>query len=213
MDILTILIRLLAATLAGAMIGFERGRHGRAAGLRTHISVSLGAAMSSLIGIYMTSAGGDPSRLPAGVVSGIGFLAAGIILVKNSSKVTGLTTAAAMWATTTVGLAFGAGLYWAGGIATGILLLCLTVMVFPERSQKHDRQFIFELSDAREVNRIIAAIQAAYPNSHSFDVNPSKSGVPGHVALSMNINEHKKKVMEHFQNDPAVVFILSEGKD
>lgn len=212
MTIWVIISRLLAATAAGALIGFERGRHGRAAGLRTHISVSLGAAMAAMVGIYMTQSGvGDPSRIASGVVSGVGFLAAGIILVRNSSKVTGLTTAAAMWATTSIGLAFGAGFYIAGAIGTAILMICLTVMVFLERSQKHDRQFIFELADAADVNAIVEEIQKSYPNAHSFDVIPSKSGVSGRVAVTVNINEHRETIFNQFLGRDSIIFILCSG--
>ncbi len=89
--------RVLLALLLGGLIGLERGRHGRAAGLRTHILVCVGAAVAALVGLYscqVLSLGGDAMRIGAQVISGIGFLGVGTILVRNRDKVTGLTTAA-----------------------------------------------------------------------------------------------------------------------
>jgi len=126
----TIAIRLVLAVLAGGIIGHERGKHGSAAGLRTHILVCIGSAMSSLTGYYVfhtLGIEGDVLRLSAQVVSGIGFLGAGMIIVKNSNIVTGLTTAAGMWATSAIGIALGFGFYSGAAIAT---VLCFFTAAF-----------------------------------------------------------------------------------
>ena len=112
----SVIFRILLATLVGGFIGSERGSHGRAAGLRTHILVCVGAAMTTLTGVYAMvelNSIGDPMRLGAQVISGIGFLGAGTIMVRNHSHITGLTTAAGLWATACLGLAIGAGFYLA----------------------------------------------------------------------------------------------------
>ena len=120
-NIVSITLRLLLAILAGGVIGIERGKHGSAAGLRTHILVCIGAAMTALTGLFVSNsldASGDITRLAAQVVSGIGFLGAGMIIVKNGNIVRGLTTAAGMWATAAIGIAIGYGFYVGGIIAT-----------------------------------------------------------------------------------------------
>jgi len=112
----------------GACIGFQRERAGKAAGLRTHILVSSGAALFTLVSIYGFGDAVDISRVAAGVVLGIGFIGAGVILRGQREKeVAGLTTAATIWMTAAVGLAAGTGMYEVSVIATavavGVLLL------------------------------------------------------------------------------------------
>ncbi len=117
------------ATALGAGIGYQRERAGKAAGLRTHILVSAGAALFTLVSIYgFGGAVVDISRVASGVVIGIGFIGAGVILRGTREKeVAGLTTAATIWMTAAIGLAAGAGMYLVSVIATavavGILLL------------------------------------------------------------------------------------------
>lgn len=124
----TILRFLLAAAL-GAGIGYQRERVGKAAGLRTHILVSSGAALFTLVSIYgFSGAVVDISRVAAGVVVGIGFIGAGVILRgEREEEVAGLTTAATIWVTAAIGLAAGTGMYLVSVIATaltvGVLLL------------------------------------------------------------------------------------------
>ena len=127
--LLEMILRFLLAVALGAGIGFQRERAGKAAGLRTHILVSSGAALFTLVSIYgFGDAEVDISRVAAGVVLGIGFIGAGVILRGQREKeVAGLTTAATIWMTAAVGLAAGAGMYLVSVIATavavGVLLL------------------------------------------------------------------------------------------
>jgi putative Mg2+ transporter-C (MgtC) family protein len=127
--LLEMTLRFLLAAALGAGIGFQRERAGKAAGLRTHILVSSGAALFTLVSIYgFGDAVVDISRVAAGVVLGIGFIGAGVILRGQREKeVAGLTTAATIWMTAAIGLAAGAGMYLISVIATavavGILLL------------------------------------------------------------------------------------------
>jgi len=117
-------LRLVAATVSGAIIGFTRERIQRPAGLRTHALISVGAAFLTILSIYIFFDGktGDPGRVAAQIVSGIGFLGAGTILKKGFS-VKGLTTAATLWVTAAIGMGFGAGEYLISSSATGIVLL------------------------------------------------------------------------------------------
>ena len=90
-------LRLVLATVLGAIIGFQRERSGKEAGLRTHMLICVGAALFTVVSIY-GFAGSDPSRIAAGVVTGIGFIGAGVILHRTGGTVIGLTTAATIWA-------------------------------------------------------------------------------------------------------------------
>ena len=116
-------LRILLAAVLGAAIGFQREKAHRPAGLRTHILIATGAALFTVIsGLAFT--GGDPSRIAAGVVTGIGFLGAGTIL-HRTRFVEGLTTAASIWAVAAIGMASGAGLYILSVVATVIVFLVL----------------------------------------------------------------------------------------
>lgn len=125
-------IRLLLACICGGMIGYERTNRGKGAGIRTHIIVSLASALMMLVSKYgfsdMPSLGGDGSRIAAQVVSGVGFLGAGMIYFNGRHSVKGLTTAAGIWATSGVGLAIGAGLYLMG-ILTAILIVAMQILL------------------------------------------------------------------------------------
>ncbi len=127
---LTIILRLVLAVLLGGIIGFERGRSGRPAGLRTHILVCLGSALAIMTNQYIFETYGvsDPARIAAQVISGIGFLGAGTILVTGRHQVKGLTTAAGLWATACMGLAVGIGFYKAA-IVTCFLISFATVIL------------------------------------------------------------------------------------
>lgn len=121
--------RLLLITALAGLVGFERERHGRAAGLRTHILVGLGSCLIMLTALYlMEGLSGriaiDPTRMAAQVISGIGFLGAGTIL-RSRASVRGLTTAASLWAVAGIGLAVGAGFLVGAVAGTGIVLVAL----------------------------------------------------------------------------------------
>lgn len=135
---LELVLRLLAAVAAGGAIGFEREMRDKSAGLRTHILVSLGAALFLLISADFSLAHSnlqqpfDPLRVVSGLTGGIGFLAAGVIIQQRGS-VRGLTTAASLWLTAALGAAAGLGQYPLVGIAVGIILLVLWPIQYLER--------------------------------------------------------------------------------
>jgi len=124
---LEIVLRLLMATALGAIIGYQRERSNKPAGLRTHVLICVGAALFTVTGI-LGFTGGDPARIAAGIVTGIGFLGAGAILHRHGGIVVGLTTAASIWAVAGIGIATGAGLYL---IATVAAVLILIVLLLP----------------------------------------------------------------------------------
>jgi putative Mg2+ transporter-C (MgtC) family protein len=121
-------LRLLLAIALGAIIGYQRERANKAAGLRTHTLISMGAALFTVVSIFGFSGAVDPSRVAAGVVAGVGFIGAGVIFRgMRGEGVAGLTTAASIWVAAGVGLAAGAGLWLIAviaGLATvGILMI------------------------------------------------------------------------------------------
>ncbi|MDP3921519.1 MAG: MgtC/SapB family protein [Candidatus Omnitrophota bacterium] len=126
-----IAFRLLMATLLGGIIGLERERHGKDAGLRTYTIVCLGSALVMIVSIdlfemYKGVTTVDPSRIAAQVVSGIGFLGAGAI-IRFPQGVRGLTTAAGIWVAAGIGLACGAGQYWPAMVTTVLVLAILVI--------------------------------------------------------------------------------------
>lgn len=124
-----VLLRLILTTVLGGLIGIEREYHNRPAGLRTHILVSLVSTLIMIVGIdiHERNGGTDPTRLAAQVVSGIGFLGAGTI-IRTGSSIKGLTTAATLWANAGIGLAVGAGFYYASVLSVVIVLVTLFVL-------------------------------------------------------------------------------------
>ena len=149
-------IRIVLAALAGGLVGLERELHSRAAGLRTHMLVALGAALSALIGVYLSEEmailgiNSDAQRTGAQVMSGIGFLGAGTILVKKgNSRITGLTTAAGLWATAAIGLSMGYGLYIPSFATALIAVFAFTVISKVETRVTRKRRRLFVYLDTR----------------------------------------------------------------
>ena len=129
----SVVLRIVTAFLLGGMLGWEREMKNRAAGLRTYMLVCVGACLIMLTNqyLYQVSGNGDPMRLGAQVVSGIGFLGAGTIIVTKHNQIKGLTTAAGLWAAAGVGLAVGIGFYEAaicGGLAIFVVMTLLQKM-------------------------------------------------------------------------------------
>lgn len=127
--------RVLAALVAGGIIGFERNFHGRPAGFRTHILVATSSALLMLVTVYqwrlletapIDTLRVDPTRMAQGIMTGIGFLGAGVI-VKEGLSVRGLTTAASIWMTASIGILLGLGFYFAGALGTGLAVGTLSL--------------------------------------------------------------------------------------
>lgn len=160
----TILLRLAVATLLGALIGLERERLERAAGLRTHALVALASALIMIVSAYSFADLGpttrDPARMAAQVVSGIGFLGAGVIIFRKNT-VRGLTTAASIWAVSGLGLAAGGGLLHVAAVGTGfILLIQVGLRPFEQRFFAH-RQEHHLISRVERGARRLAAVERA----------------------------------------------------
>jgi putative Mg2+ transporter-C (MgtC) family protein len=122
-------LRLLLAAVLGGAIGFQRERAGKPAGLRTHVLICLGSALFTVVSVLGFTGNVDPSRIAAGVVTGIGFIGAGVIFRgMRGDKVMGITTAASIWVTAAIGIAAGVGLYI---IAVATALVTVLVLMIP----------------------------------------------------------------------------------
>jgi putative Mg2+ transporter-C (MgtC) family protein len=152
------MLRLVAALAAGACIGYERSFHGRPAGLRTHVLVCLASSVLMLVTVYedqwVRIAGEarlDPTRMAQGIMTGIGFLGAGVI-VKEGLNVRGLTTAASIWITAAIGVLAGIGLYFPMSFAVLLALLVLSVFRWIEMRVPTQAYYWFDVKYAREGN-------------------------------------------------------------
>lgn len=165
-DLPVMSFRLFLALLSGAFIGLEREVRRQPAGLRTHILISLGSALLMLLSIYIPQEfpdfkNGDPGRIAAQVVSGIGFLGAGAIL-KLGNNIKGLTTAASIWTASALGLAIGAGMYLPSLVALAFVLFVLIVLeqaehkLFPPERTKHLHLYVDDTStDMKKIIHIL----------------------------------------------------------
>lgn len=150
MNVGVVLLRLLTAALLGGFVGIERENKKRAAGLRTHVLVSLGSSLVMVLSEYMFReyhglTNLDPARLGAQVISGIGFLGAGTIL-KQGVNVKGLTTAASLWTVACIGLATGAGFYTAAVITAAIVFVTLRTLSKFESALLYGEKALTEIS-------------------------------------------------------------------
>lgn len=180
-----VVFRAILAVFVGALIGSERAKHGRAAGRRTHILVCLGATLTSLTGIFAIQYlgnEGDILRLSAQVVSGVGFLGAGMIILKNNSEITGLTTAAGVWATSVIGIAIGMGFYIGVAAVTVLYLAAIIIFAKIERKQKNVEVLYLEINDMYKANSVMDWLKNK--NEHlEFKVVPPKSNFVGNLGL------------------------------
>ena len=162
---LSVVLRIAAALFMGGALGLERGMKNRPAGLRTYMLVCVGSCLIMMTNqfIFQTTGTGDPTRMSAQVISGIGFLGAGTIVVTQHNQIKGLTTAAGLWACAGAGLALGIGFYEAavvGGISIFVVLTLL--QRWDDRMHRKGRVFdiYFELSEGYPLGDLIRAVRA-----------------------------------------------------
>jgi len=190
-----IIIRLLVAAVLGGLVGYERERNNQPAGLRTHIILVIGAALAMVLSVNLATEfraiapNGDPARLAAQVISGIGFLGVGAI-IRYGPNVKGLTTATSMWSMAIVGLAVGLGYYLAAAFTTGLLMVTLIAINFIEkRFIRHLvlSQIVITTVDKREMlNKIRDIIER-----HAV-LQPS-------LSIRKDLHNKRSKIVLHFR--------------
>jgi putative Mg2+ transporter-C (MgtC) family protein len=192
---------LILATILSGIVGTERSKMGRAAGLRTHILVCLGATIASMTGLFVLNnynTNGDVTRIAAQVISGIGFLGAGTILIKNKS-VTGLTTAACVWATGAIGIAVGYGFYEAAMIG-GLLVFFITgklsnvdKKLYPNYNEI---SLYIEFKNPKEINTTINTIKEKGNYIGNVKFLPSRNNTEKYIATETVIGVPKEKEID-----------------
>ena len=193
----TIVVRLVLSTLLTGFIGFERGFRGRAAGLRTHILVGIGSTIIVMTGIYGVENCGyqaDPMRMAAQVISGIGFLGAGTILVRGKTMVMGLTTAAGLWVAAAIGIAVGAGFYGAAAVGSFIALFTFIFLTTFERGGSYGKNSIrlyIECTDPTKLNELITVLTSDQIKLRDIEVTSARSGLPNHIGIEAMLIMHR----------------------
>ena len=194
----SVLLRTILATIIGGIIGLERSKKGRSAGMRTHILVCMGASLTALMGMYLNKQGyvSDPARISAQVISGIGFLGAGLIILQNKFKIAGLTTAAGLWNTAILGLSCGFGFY--EGSIVCFTIAMITSLLLPKieywfsKNDKHTMIYM-ELSTVNNVNRIYDILRNSnFGEIHKIDIVSPRSGNHDHIGIEFTLTLQKK---------------------
>ena len=208
--IINTIIRSLAAVIIGGLIGSERARHGRAAGMRTHILVCLGSCMTSMTSMYIsqTLGVGDVLRMSAQVISGIGFLGAGMIILKPNNVITGLTTAAGVWTTATIGIAVGYGYYIGALIVTVLFLATIILFAKFERHRKSAEVIYIELDNLYKVNATLEKLKKYIPEAFSYQIFAPKSNHSGNVGINLVIDKRIDLDISRLTEIENVVFAI-----
>ncbi len=177
-------VRLSLSFLLGAVLGLERETHDRPAGLRTFILVSVGSTLVMIVSmtlrdLYPATAGVDPGRIAAQVVTGIGFLGAGTIM-REGPFIRGLTTAAGLWVVSAIGLAVGAGFYLVAVATTGLVMIALTLLVRVERyyigGKGYGRVTVTAADEPGQLGRIASALGERGIDIKDIRMNPRDEG-------------------------------------
>ena len=217
LNIVSAIFRVILAIICGGIIGAERAMRGRAAGIRTHMILCVGAAITVMAGLYAVNDLGmnaDPLRVGAQVVSGIGFLGVGTILIRGRGEVTGLTTAAGLWTVAAIGIVIGIGYYFLAIFVTAILICAILILKrFEYRimSRRRDFELYLELDSVESVNGVIDSVNESF-EIKEVDITPPRSAANGNVGMEIVIStkpgtgsEDVKKALKGFEH---VIIVL-----
>ena len=209
MDWGVVIMRLLLATFLGAVIGFEREYHAKEAGVRTHLLVALGSCLFMIISVYgfdfmlgRDHVSFDPSRIASQVVTGIGFIGAGTIILQKQ-MVRGLTTAAGLWVTAAIGLACGNGMYIIAAVTTAIVLVSLGLInvYLPYFSQK-ERQITFLVEDYDVLTNILDRLRQEKITVLNYEMHKDAEENNGKMLVTLEIR------MKRYDNTKGITSIL-----
>lgn len=212
-DNLEFLIRLLLSAALGALVGLERSKRQKEAGVRTHCIIACTSALFMILSKYafVDTAigadglrGADPARIAAQVVSGISFLGAGVIF-KNGNSIRGLTTAAGMWGTAAIGMAVGAGMYWLGLIEAAILVAIQIILHrFPVGADALTTQeLLVEMEDTPELQAKFDALLQAH---NGQVVESSLSRDEGYLRMEITV-----RLEPPITHDEALAFMKANS--
>jgi putative Mg2+ transporter-C (MgtC) family protein len=212
LDLLSMTGTLLLAALMGSLVGWERERRDRPAGLRTHILVCMGAALITLVSERMAGTRADPTRIAAQIVSGIGFLGAGTIL-REGSVIRGLTTAASLWTVAGIGMAIAAGRTMAllGVVAAGIVFFTLSAVDWLEdryvTGRHYPRLRLVTAPDRDIVARVLLNLAERDIQVRGVTIEEAAEGKELAVSLTLRppFRSHRQAVNEWLTQQPGIL--------
>lgn len=215
---LSVILRIVTAIIIGGLIGLERGMKNRPAGLRTYMVVCVGACTIMLTNQYVTQVfgTGDPVRMGAQVVSGIGFLGAGTIIVTRRNQIKGLTTAAGLWAAAGVGLALGIGFYEAALVgALGIFTVMTLLQKMDNRMHRSTKvmEIYIELSKERPLGDFLRDIRSrefeVREVIREHDSDGDENSRAYFATLKMPKRRNHLEVVEEIRDITGVIYVES----
>lgn len=212
----SLLLRTVLAVVIGAILGIERGKRNRPAGLRTYMLVCLGSAIVMMTNqyIYQCCNTGDPVRMGAQVISGIGFLGAGTIIVTQRNQIRGITTAAALWTSACLGLAIGIGFYEIAILGGGTVLLILSVMQRLDAKMKHTKNVYDIYVELKSKHSIVKFVQYMRKNNFAisnfqFETEDLANGECAYFLVTIKCDKSCSyiKMQEILNNIPDLIFV------
>ena len=219
MDYFSVLLRLLTATLCGTAIGIERSMKNRPAGFRTHILVCLGSAVAAVTAhfIYLVlQMPADVTRLGGQVITGLGFIGAGTIIVTKKMSIKGLTTAAGLWTTGIIGLAVGSGFYEGGLIGTVLVLLTEATLAKLGARIRPDPQFALELlyNDKDALNAMMRYCKDKHMSIRGLQIHTLEDEGAAYAAYAATVklagNLKAAELVEQLSKMPGIVSVYED---
>ena len=211
---LEVLLRLLMAFISGGILGYERTSKRVDAGFRTHILVCMCscAVMITNVHSWLFYGTGDPMRMPAQVISGVGFLGAGCILVTRQHRIKGVTTAAGIWAAACLGLCIGAGDYLVAGFVLVIVVLTMTVFRYFDEMivTKTDYVRLFlEIESISAISGILYCIKSSgvKVNDMEFLNDSNSDNIAVIISVKLNKTEATEDVISRLKEEKGVVYV------
>ena len=213
---LAVALRIVVAVIIGGLIGLERGLKNRPAGLRTYMLVCVGSCLIMLTNqyLYQVTSTGDPMRLGAQVVSGIGFLGAGTIIVTKHNQIKGLTTAAGLWAAAGVGLALGVGFYEAAIVAGLAIYAILTLMQYLDRRMHRRARYLelyMEISQELGIGLLIRRLRSLNVDIEELQRESGSTSEEGARGLIVTLKNKKRgdhmTLLDKIRKIEGVVYI------
>lgn len=208
-------LRLVLALILGGIVGIEREYRSKDAGFRTHFLVALGAALFTIISQYgFGDTVRDTSRVAAQVVSGIGFLGAGLIVFQRN-VVRGLTTAAGLWVTAAIGMACGAGMFYVAAVVTGLILFGLEVLneIIPQVGTTA-LQLAFTSDSKESAKRVIEQIKSDCKEVYSFELHDRRTSHGSIYEVKMEIKvqsgDHNRRILDYMNEFDDVTMMSIE---
>ena len=213
---LAVVLRILAAVIIGGLLGLERGLKNRAAGLRTYMLVCVGSCLIMLTNhyIYQTFGSGDPVRMGAQVVSGIGFLGAGTIIVTRRSQIKGLTTAAGLWSSAGIGLALGVGFYEAAVIGAFAVFAVMTLLQKLDNRMHHKSKVVdvyIELNEKLTLGEFLRQVRNMDLDvgdvEREYDTDPESGDRAYTATIKAKTRRNRAELLEKIQALPGVEYL------